>query len=101
MEVFLLHEHELKVYIFDENSGNFLIHKEKIEQLDDKNIKKIRINDKSLYAFECEDCPNFYQEYRQNIDHYFPKIKGYVYFSINKNYDKKLFGEVIEFFNIL
>ena len=40
MEVFLLHEHELKVYIFDENSGNFLIHKEKIEQLDDKNIKK-------------------------------------------------------------
>ena len=99
MEALLLHEHELNVYILDERLRGMPIRKENIEKLDEKIIKKIRIDDKSLYAFECKQCYIFFNENSQNYS-YFQKSQGYVYFSINKNIGKRfLGGEMTEFFN--
>ena len=105
MDCLLLNEHELNVYIIDERSRRRLINNEKNDHLDDKIIKKIRIDEKSLYAFECQQCQNFFEENSRNHSNYsdfspyqfgIGHLDRYVYFSINKS---KKYSEIAEFCN--
>jgi len=88
MEVLLLHKHELKAYIFDDKGRENLIPKKNIVQTDENNVKKMRVNERYLYAFECERCSIFSKDNMQNVSFFYGN--QYVYFSINKNYDKNI-----------
>lgn len=99
MEALLLHKHELNVY--KEERGRYVpIHKEDYEHLDDK-FYKIRMDNKTSYAFKCDQCESFFIENSQDISSFLDNKTGFVYFSNTKFFNFcgfYLIGKKLNFF---